>query len=524
MNLLKTIFLFLFLPLFLMSNGKEITRSSTKIEIIIRRIKAAKTDTTKIKLLQQWSDLVFISDPEKDLQLQQQVIDICEEHLKNEKIPYLKKWFSEQESMAFDKTATSYYYEGDDKKALKFYTASSKILEDLSNDHLLSTDNTYLLSNTCNKIARMYEGEGNFKNALNYYQKSMRLDGEVQAERNKEQTLQHVKDSILLVSSDIMHEKEISYQKEITKKKERNLFYITCSLFVFLGLFILVLRSWRKTKTQNKIIENQKSDIENQKSKLEESHKEITDSINYAKNIQDALMTSSEYIETTLPGSFVFFLPKDVVSGDYYWVYKFSKDEVFFTVADCTGHGVPGAFMSMIGTSLLNENIVDYKIADPAKILGNMRNKIIESLNDHASKTNNKDGMDMALCKLNLKTRTLEYAGANNPLVHISDGKLSYIKGNSQPVGLSVIDNKPFTNHKIKLKKGDMIYVYSDGYQDQFGGPKGKKYMVKKFKTFLTEISNLPIEEQRVKIQEEFYDWKAKHEQVDDICVMGIRV
>ena len=160
----------------------------------------------------------------------------------------------------------------------------------------------------------MYEGEGNFKNALNYYQKSMRLEGEVQAERNKEQTLQHVKDSILLVSSDIMHEKEISYQKEITKKKERNLFYITCSLFVFLGLFILVLRSWRKTKSQNKIIENQKSDIENQKSKLEESHKEITDSINYAKNIQDALMTSSEYIETALPGSFVFFLPKDVVS------------------------------------------------------------------------------------------------------------------------------------------------------------------------------------------------------------------
>ena len=197
---------------------------------------------------------------------------------------------------------------------------------------------------------------------------------------------------------------------------------------------------------------------------------------------------------------------------------------MFFTVADCTGHGVPGAFMSMIGTSLLNENIVDYKIDDPSKVLGNMRNKIIESLNDHTSKTNNKDGMDMALCKLNLKTRTLEYAGANNPLVHISEGKLSYIKGNSQPVGLSVIDNKPFTNHKIKLKKGDMIYVYSDGYQDQFGGPKGKKYMVKKFKTFLTEISNLPIEEQRVKIQEEFHEWKANHEQVDDICVMGIRV
>ena len=139
----------------------------------------------------------------------------------------------------------------------------------------------------------MYEGEGNFKNALNYYQKSMRLESEVQAQRNKEQSLQHLSDSILLVSSKIMHEKEINYQKEVTKKKEKNLFYISCSLFIFLILFVLVLRSWRKTKSQNKIIENQKADIENQKANLEESHKEITDSINYAKNIQDALMTSA---------------------------------------------------------------------------------------------------------------------------------------------------------------------------------------------------------------------------------------
>ena len=524
MKYLKYLFLSLIFCCLHQTNAQEITRTSTKIAIIKKRIKTAKTDTTKIKLLQQWSDLVFISNPEKDLEIQQQVIEICVEHLKNEKIPYLQKWFLEQESMALDKTATSYYYEGEDQKALKFYTASSKILEDLANEHLLSTENTYLLSTTCNKIARMYEGEGNFKNALNYYQKSMRLENEVQAQRTKEQNIQHVKDSILLVSTEIMHEKEISYQKEITKKKERNLFYISCSLFVFLILFILVLRSWRKTKSQNKIIESQKSDIESQKSKLEESHKEITDSINYAKNIQDALMTSDEYIKEALPESFVFFLPKDVVSGDYYWVYKLSNDEVFFTVADCTGHGVPGAFMSMIGTSLLNENIVDYKIKNPSEVLGNMRSKIIESLNDHSSNANNKDGMDMALCKLNFKTKTLDYTGANNPLVYISDGKLNYIKGDSQPVGLSIIDNKPFTNHQVKLKKGDMIYIYSDGYQDQFGGPKGKKYMVKKFKTFLTRLSKLPIDEQRVKIQEEFHSWKGNHDQVDDICIMGIRV
>tara|TARA_B110000879_G_scaffold17641_1_gene21501 strand:+ start:2819 stop:4399 length:1581 start_codon:yes stop_codon:yes gene_type:complete len=523
LKIFNLVFIFLFAGLFIHSQ-EVVTRASTKIELIKRRIKKSRVDTVKIKLLQQWSTLVFATNPDKDLELQKEVREICTEHLKKEENPYLKQWFKMQKSEALDKTASYYSFMDKDKKALNFYSASCKILEDLEDDNLLSTDDIYLLSSTCNKIARMHEGNGEFKKALRYYQKSMKLDGDVQSQRNKEQSLQHLGDSILLVSSNIMHEKEISYQKEVTKKKEKNLFYISCSLFVFLILFVLVLRSWRKTKSQNKIIENQKSDIEKQKSHLEETHKEITDSINYAKNIQDALMTSKSYMKEIMPENFVFYLPKDVVSGDYYWAYKNSKDDVFFCVADCTGHGVPGAFMSMIGTSLLNENIIENKLENPAEILGNMRTKIIESLNDGATKTNNKDGMDMSLCKINFKKKTLEFAGANNPLIHISNDELENIKGNSQPVGLSVIDNKPFTNHQIKLKKGDMIYIYSDGYQDQFGGPKGKKYMVKKLRTFLKEISKLTIEEQSVKIQEEFHGWKGNLEQVDDICVMGLRV
>ena len=251
-------------------------------------------------------------------------------------------------------------------------------------------------------------------------------------------------------------------------------------------------------------------------------HLFITDSVKYAKRIQQALLQSEEHISSNVPPHFILFKPKDIVSGDFYWIKKVGTKSIFIG-ADSTGHGVPGAFMSMLGIGFLNEVVAEGREVNSAKILNKLRSKIINALEQKGG-TQQKDGMDMALCKLNLKTRTLEYAGANNPLVHISEGKLSYIKGNSQPVGLSVIDNKPFTNHKIKLKKGDMIYVYSDGYQDQFGGTKGKKYMVKKFKTFLTEISNLPIEEQRVKIQEEFYDWKAKHEQVDDILVIGVKI
>ena len=298
-------------------------------------------------------------------------------------------------------------------------------------------------------------------------------------------------------------------QAEAITQKQRNNGLIIISIIILASL-VLVFIQLKEVRKGKKIIE--------------EKQHEISDSINYAKRIQDATMTSSIYLKEILPESFIFLKPKDVVSGDFYWTHKDQEENIFFTVADCTGHGILGAVMSMIGTSLLNENIIENNIENPAEILGNMRTKIIESLNDNASNTNNKDGMDMSLCKLNLKKKTLEFAGANNPLIHISNDQLENIKGNSQPVGLSVIDNKPFTNHKIKLKKGDMIYIYSDGYQDQFGGPKGKKYMVKKYRTFLKELSKLPIEEQGVKIQEEFHSWKGNHDQVDDICVMGLRV
>ena len=508
----------------LLIHGQQVvTRASTKIELIKRRIKKSKNDTVKIKLLQQWSDLVFITDPKKDLELQEEVINICTEHLKKEKIPYLQQWFKEQESMALDKTATSYYYDGNDKKALKFYTASCKILEDLDDENLLSIDNKYLLSSTCNKIARMYEGNGEFRDALRYYQKSMKLDADVQAHRNKEQSLQHLSDSILLVSTEIMHQKEINYQKEVTKQSEKNLFYISCSLFIFLILFVLVLRSWRKTKSQNKIIENQKTDIENQKANLEESHKEITDSINYAKNIQDALMTSVVYLKDVLPESFIFLKPKDVVSGDYYWVHKTNEDEVFFTVADCTGHGVPGAFMSMIGTSLLNEIIIEKEIKDTDKILYEMRAQIIKSLGQEQEGAQ-KDGMDISLCKLNMKNKTVEFSGAHNSLVHIRGEELKTYRGDHQPVGLLLGDKKPFTKHKVKLKKNDMLYIYSDGYQDQFGGEKGKKYMAAKFKNQLLKISKKTEDQQLSLLDKEFSSWIKDYEQVDDVCVMGVRI
>ena len=183
------------------------------------------------------------------------------------------------------------------------------------------------------------------------------------------------------------------------------------------------------------------------------------------------MMTSSVYLKDTIPKSFIFFKPKDVVSGDFYWIYKDQEDNIFFTVADCTGHGVPGAFMSMIGTSLLNEIIIEKEIKDTDKILHEMRAQIIKSLGQE-QEGGQKDGMDISLCKLNMKNKTVEFSGAHNSLVHVRDEELKTYRGDHQPVGLLLGDKKPFTKHKVKLKKNDMLYIYSDGYQDQFGGEK----------------------------------------------------
>ena len=257
--------------------------------------------------------------------------------------------------------------------------------------------------------------------------------------------------------------------------------------------------------------------------RLEEKNKEIVDSINYAKRIQDAMMTSEGYRKSVIPKSFTFFKPKDVVSGDFYWVFKDKDENIFFTVADCTGHGVPGAFMSMIGTSLLNEIIVEKGIKETNKILDEMRALIIKSLNQDDN-DDQKDGMDISICKLNLKKKSLEFSGAHNPLLVASNGEIKTYKGDSQAVGLETLNIKPFSKHTLKLQKNDMIYIYSDGYQDQFGGENGKKYMAANFKKFLLKISKEEEKKQNKLLEIELANWMKNEEQIDDICIMGVRV
>ncbi|MBL4710612.1 MAG: SpoIIE family protein phosphatase [Flavobacteriales bacterium] len=256
---------------------------------------------------------------------------------------------------------------------------------------------------------------------------------------------------------------------------------------------------------------------------LEIKSKETLDSILYAKRIQEAILPLRSKIKKSIPDSFVFHLPRDIVSGDFYW-FKKINNKIFIASVDCTGHGVPGAFMSMIGTILLDDIVEKKGIYEPDLILSELHQDVVKALKQDTREKASRDGMDIALCVLNEELSELSFAGAFRPLVHIRNGELKRIKSDSAPIGGFSSKRPTFTKHEIKLEKGDAIYIYSDGYADQFGGEKNKKYMTRKFRQLLQSISDLTMNEQVDLLEKEFNEWKGENEQVDDILVMGFRV
>jgi serine phosphatase RsbU (regulator of sigma subunit) len=265
------------------------------------------------------------------------------------------------------------------------------------------------------------------------------------------------------------------------------------------------------------------SEVVKQKEEIEKQKTSLTDSIHYAKRIQTAILPSEVEMKETLNDHFLFYQPKDIVSGDFYWLSKKSS-KVMIAAADCTGHGVPGAFMSMIGNSLLNKIVNEHYITKPSQILEELRKGVVESLNKKGSKDERNDGMDMSLCAIDFKKKVLEFAGAFNPLYIARKDELIVHRGDRQPVGNFGKYEQPFTNHEVPIMKGDMIYIFSDGYQDQFGGADNLKYMTGKFKKLLLKISQESTERQKELLTTELEAWRAGRAQVDDILIIGIRV
>ncbi|MGZ4033541.1 MAG: SpoIIE family protein phosphatase [Bacteroidia bacterium] len=257
---------------------------------------------------------------------------------------------------------------------------------------------------------------------------------------------------------------------------------------------------------------------------LVKKNKDITDSILYARTIQDAILVPKETIAKKLNEFFILSLPKDIVSGDFYF-YKETKNGIIMAVADCTGHGVPAGFLSMIGNAFLNEIVTVNEIITPASILDQLRELIIGSLNQNTTDSESKDGMDIALLLFEKDNSSVQFAGAFNPFYIIRNGEVIEIKADMFPIGIHIVETpEPFTNNKIELQKGDSLYIFSDGYSDQFGGPNGKKFMKNKMKELLLSIQDKKMTEQEKILKQSFYQWKGSLEQVDDILVIGIKI
>jgi len=275
-------------------------------------------------------------------------------------------------------------------------------------------------------------------------------------------------------------------------------------------------------KQGDKIAE-QKHKIKKQHDIVRLQNKKIEDSILYAKRIQSAILPPNRFIQHLLSEHFIFYKPRDIVSGDFYWT-KQVDDKIYIAAADCTGHGVPGALMSMLGITFLNEIINKNPNIHANEILNELRIHIISSLRQTVSSGESRDGLDIALCIVDHKKKVLEYAGANNPLYLIRDCELIETKADRMPIGIHRRAKESFQNHVIELKKGDLIYIFSDGYVDQFGGEHGRKFLSSNFKELLIQNCSKPLNEQRYILEKSFDEWKGERKQLDDILIIGFKI
>jgi serine phosphatase RsbU (regulator of sigma subunit) len=317
---------------------------------------------------------------------------------------------------------------------------------------------------------------------------------------------------------------ELSTQSTLISQQQNVISIIALLSAIAFVLLIFFIRSNSQRRKANRILAMQKDEIEKQKQLVDEKNKEILDSINYAMRIQTALMASSKMLNEHLHDHFVIFKPKDIVAGDFFWAVPL-KNSFMYITADSTGHGVPGAFMSLLNISKLNEAINQKQITRPDLVLNYVKTEIIRALNPEGQEEDGMDGMDCVLCNLDLNNMKLQYAAANNSFCIIRNKQIVNCPADKMPVGKFYEgDTGLFTYREVQLEKGDMVYTFSDGYSDQFGGPKIKKFKERQLRELLLSISNLPISQQKDTLTEVFMKWKGSHEQMDDVLVMGVRI
>jgi serine phosphatase RsbU (regulator of sigma subunit) len=410
------------------------------------------------------------------------------------------------------------------KKAIEYSRKSIELAKKLNSPHSISL--AYL------NLSSIYEKSKDMGKALDAYklyvawkdsvfnQKSESLITEMQAKYNFEK--EERENKILKQEASIAQLEIENKEKQIESSRIIIISIVGGGVLLILLAFVLYKQNKLKEQTNLQLVKVN-NEITEAKQIIEEKNKDITSSIQYAKYIQQAILPKKESINKCFSEALLLLLPKDVVSGDFYWFQKYGKYSIL-VLSDCTGHGVPGGFMSMMGVELLNQVLGDPTILEAGKALEEIDKRIRKNLNHAGSERQQNDGMDMAICIFDTEAKTLQYAGANSPLVVVRDGKLERIVPDKYGVGGAFEQNKKFTTHHLSILKNDLFYMYSDGFPDQFGGTKNKKFMRKRLLNLFLTNSHLPMHRQKEELLKEFYAWKGNLEQIDDVSIVGVRV
>ncbi len=433
--------------------------------------------------------------------------------------------------------STSYYNLGD-----YYYRKQNLNLAfvycDSALTYAVKTERKKSEASACRCLYKVYKDQNNWHKALEYRDREIALETELNDESSAKEitrksfefqygqkkaldSVKHAQEQQLLKLTFEKDEeiKEAAHKEELREKRMYT-WGASLGLLLLLVISTLIYRNLKKQRQSNFLLEEKNEQISAQKMIVEEKNNEILDSINYAKRIQSAILPPNKLVKQYLQKSFILYKPKDIVAGDFYWCEP-TKNGVLFAAADCTGHGVPGAMVSVVCNNGLNRSVREHKLTEPGDILDKTREIVISEF--EKSEEEVKDGMDIALCSL--EGMELKYAGAHNPLWLVRKGanQVEEIKGHKQPIG-KYADPSPYPTHTIELNEGDSFYIFSDGYADQFGGDKGKKFKAANFKKLLLSIQRQPIEKQLELIDKMFEEWRGDLEQLDDVCVIGVRV
>jgi len=482
---------------------------------------------------------------------------------------YLKANNETQIASCYDNMSLIFLQKNDFKGALEVHTKGFEIrkrigdtlgimasMENLGTIYIKQKmpDKAIEVSNEVIKMARRQEAKEDVKYALINLRDAYELKNDIKSAYEIQKQLMALKDSLknqdnLNQIAELearfknkeqeaelgeikLHQKLKEQENENSNKRKNFLIIIlVISGVSFLLISTLIFKRFKEKQKvadelekKNNAIQSQKLIIDKAYAELAEFNKNITDSIRYAKRIQEAIFPTDEKMKKNLPQSFVFFQPKDIVSGDFYWVENVG-DTVFFALVDCTGHGVPGAFMSIVGENLLNKAVFESKLTSPADILNHMNIGLGVTLKQSEESSVIRDGMEITLCKWDKRNNEMTFAGANHILYQVSEGVLNIHKGDKHPIGASFTEAaRTFTDHKIEYKKGDVLYLTSDGFPDQFGGPKGKKFKYKQLEETFVSISSKELETQKNELSSIFNSWKGNLEQLDDVLILGVKI